>query len=48
MIFEGSGLSNLKAHPNLILVPAAVVAALMLSFNLLGDALTDVLSPRRR
>ncbi len=48
MIFEGSGLSNLKAHPNLILVPATVVAALMLSFNLLGDALTDVLSPRRR
>lgn len=48
MIFEGSGLSNLKAHPNLILVPAAVVASLMLSFNLLGDALTDVLSPRRR
>ncbi len=48
MIFEGSGLSNLKAHPNLILVPASVVAALMLSFNLLGDALTDVLSPRRR
>lgn len=48
MIFEGSGLSNLKAHPNLILVPAVVVASLMLSFNLLGDALTDVLSPRRR
>lgn len=48
MIFDGSGLTNLRAHPNLLLVPASVVAALLLSFNLLGDALNDVLSPRRR
>ena len=48
MIFDGSGLTNLRAHPNLLLVPAAVVAALLFSFNLLGDALNDVLSPRRR
>lgn len=48
MIFEGSGLTNLRSHPQLIAVPAVVVGALMLSFNLLGDALTDVLSPRRR
>ena len=48
MIFDGSGLTNLRAHPNLLLVPAVVVAALLFSFNLLGDALNDVLSPRRR
>jgi oligopeptide transport system permease protein len=48
MIFDASGLTNLRAHPNLMLVPAAVVAALLFSFNLLGDALNDVLSPRRR
>ncbi len=30
------------------LVPAAVVAALIFSFNLLGDALADVLTPRAR
>ncbi len=48
MIFDASGLTNLRAHPNLMLVPAAVLAALLLSFNLLGDALNDVLSPRRR
>ena len=48
MIFDGSGLTNLRTHPNLLLVPSAVLAALMLSFNLLGDALNDVLSPRRR
>ena len=48
MIFDGSGLTNLRTHPNLLLVPSAVLAALMLSFNLLGDVLTDVLSPRRR
>jgi oligopeptide transport system permease protein len=48
MIYDASGLTNLRAHPNLMLVPAAVVAALLFSFNLLGDALNDVLSPRRR
>jgi ABC-type dipeptide/oligopeptide/nickel transport system permease subunit len=48
MIFDGSGLTNLRAHPTLLLVPAVVVAALLFSFNLLGDALNDVLSPRRR
>ena len=48
MIFEGSGLTNLRAHPQLMLIPAIVVGLLMLSFNLLGDVLTDVLSPRRR
>jgi ABC-type dipeptide/oligopeptide/nickel transport system permease subunit len=48
MISEAVGLSNVRAHFHLILVPAVVLAALIVSFNLLGDALTDVLSPRRR
>jgi ABC-type dipeptide/oligopeptide/nickel transport system permease subunit len=48
MIFEGSGLSNLRNHPQIILIPALFIGALLFSFNLLGDALTDVLSPRRR
>ena len=48
MIFDASGLTNLRAHPELMLVPAVVVAALLFAFNLLGDALNDVLSPHRR
>jgi ABC-type dipeptide/oligopeptide/nickel transport system permease subunit len=48
MIFQYAGPTNVRAHPLLIFAPAMVVALLMLSFNLLGDALTDVLSPRRR
>jgi ABC-type dipeptide/oligopeptide/nickel transport system permease subunit len=48
MIAEGSDLSSLRAHPHILLVPATVVALLLFAFNLLGDALNDVLSPRRR
>ena len=48
MIFDASGLTTLRAHPNLMLVPAVAVAALLFSFNLLGDALNDVMNPHRR
>ncbi|MCH8815873.1 MAG: ABC transporter permease [Chloroflexi bacterium] len=48
MIFDYSGVTNVREHPQLILFPAAVISALMLSFNLLGDVLTEELSPRRR
>jgi len=48
MIFDGSGLRQLQAHPHLLLIPAAFVSALLVAFNLLGDALNDILSPRRR
>jgi ABC-type dipeptide/oligopeptide/nickel transport system permease subunit len=48
MISEAVGLSNVREHPTLLIVPASCVSALILSFNLLGDQLTDVLSPRRR
>ena len=46
MISDYAG--GIREHPNLVLAPAFVVACLVLAFNLLGDALTDVLSPRRR
>lgn len=48
MIFDYAGVTNVRAHFNLIFFPSLVVALLVLSFNLLGDVLTDVLSPRRR
>jgi ABC-type dipeptide/oligopeptide/nickel transport system permease subunit len=48
MISQYAGVTNVRAHPLLLFAPAIIVALLMLSFNLLGDALTDVLSPRRR
>jgi ABC-type dipeptide/oligopeptide/nickel transport system permease subunit len=46
MLFEGGSVRTLQAHPHLLLIPAAIVAALIFSFNLLGDALNDALSPR--
>jgi ABC-type dipeptide/oligopeptide/nickel transport system permease subunit len=38
----------LQNHPQLLLVPAAVVGTLILAFNLLGDAINDVITPRAR
>lgn len=40
--------TNIRDHPTLIFYPLVVIAALILSFNLLGDVLTDIMSPRRR
>ena len=48
MIFEGSGPRQVSAHPNLLLVPGVIAVLLFLSFNLLGDALNDVLNPHTR
>jgi ABC-type dipeptide/oligopeptide/nickel transport system permease subunit len=48
MLFEGGSIRTLQAHPHLLLIPGSVVAALIFAFNLLGDALTDVLTPRAR
>jgi hypothetical protein len=36
----------LASHPELLLVPATVVASLILAFNLLGDALNDVFTSK--
>jgi ABC-type dipeptide/oligopeptide/nickel transport system permease subunit len=48
MLYEGGSIRTLQANPHLLLVPGAVVAVLIFSFNLLGDALTDILTPRTR
>jgi ABC-type dipeptide/oligopeptide/nickel transport system permease subunit len=48
LIYEASGVRTLNVHPHLLAFPAAVVVALFFSFNLLGDALTDVFTPKAR
>jgi ABC-type dipeptide/oligopeptide/nickel transport system permease subunit len=48
MLYEGGSIRTLQAEPHLLLVPGAVVAMLIFSFNLLGDALTDILTPHAR
>lgn len=48
MLYEGGSIRTLQADPHLLLVPGAVVAMLIFSFNLLGDALMDVLTPHAR
>jgi ABC-type dipeptide/oligopeptide/nickel transport system permease subunit len=48
MIFQGASLTQVRQHPILIAVPAGCVVSLILAFNLLGDQLTDILSPRRQ
>jgi peptide/nickel transport system permease protein len=46
LINDGAPRSVLEHHPALLLVPAIIVAALIFAFNLLGDALNDVLTSR--
>ncbi len=46
MIFEASSVRTVNQHPHLLLFPGAIVAGLLFSFNLLGDALTDVFTPK--
>ncbi len=49
MIYEAStSIRAYSEHPYIIAAPAAVVAMLILAFNLLGDAVNDVLTPRAR
>jgi ABC-type dipeptide/oligopeptide/nickel transport system permease subunit len=48
LIFEASNLRTIENYPHLLLAPAIVVAMLIFAFNLLGDALNDVLTPRAR
>ncbi len=46
LIFDAAGQSTMRNYPHLIIFPAAVVGALIFAFNLLGDALNDVFTPR--
>ena len=48
MLFEGGHVSVLRNTPWLLLAPGAAAFLLMLSWNLLGDALSVVLNPRTR
>jgi ABC-type dipeptide/oligopeptide/nickel transport system permease subunit len=48
MIFDGSGVRQVQAHPHLLLVPGTIAVLLFVSFALFGDALNDVLNPRTR
>jgi ABC-type dipeptide/oligopeptide/nickel transport system permease subunit len=48
MILENFRARNLDLYPHLFFIPAFFAVALLLSFNLLGDALNDVLNPRTR
>jgi len=48
LIAEASSVRILDRYPHLLLGPGLIVALLVFSFNLLGDALNDVVNPRRR
>ncbi len=48
MILENFRARDLDRYPHLFFVPAFFAVLLLLSFNLLGDALNDVLNPRTR
>ncbi|MCH8310379.1 MAG: ABC transporter permease [Chloroflexi bacterium] len=48
MLLEAGSLSALRQVPWMLLTPGIVAWTLVLSWNLLGDALNDVLNPRTR
>jgi ABC-type dipeptide/oligopeptide/nickel transport system permease subunit len=48
LIYDASGVRTIQAYPYLMFFPAAIVAGLIFAFNLLGDALTDVFTPKAR
>ena len=46
MITDAGGARTFDLHPHLLLVPGVTIALLIFAFNLLGDAINDVVSPR--
>ena len=48
MVDDAGGWTSLILHPQMLLVPMGFILVLMLAFNLLGDAVNDVLNPRGR
>jgi ABC-type dipeptide/oligopeptide/nickel transport system permease subunit len=48
LIFDAQSVRTLNADPHLLLFPGAVVTVLFFAFNLLGDALTDIFTPKAR
>ena len=48
MLFEGASISALRNFPWLLLAPGTAAWLMVLAWNLLGDALNDVLNPKTR
>jgi ABC-type dipeptide/oligopeptide/nickel transport system permease subunit len=48
LIFDAQSVRTLNAEPHLLLLPGGVVIILFFAFNLLGDALTDIFTPKAR
>lgn len=48
LLWEGGNISVLRSEPWMLLAPAGAATLMMLAWNLLGDALNDVLNPRTR
>ena len=48
MLLEGGSISVLQVMPWLLIAPGVVAWLMVLAWNLLGDALNDVLNPRTR
>lgn len=48
MLFEYGSISILRQYPHLIVFPAGAIATIIFAWNLLGDALNDVVNPRTR
>ena len=48
MITTAGGVTTFQLHPHMLLVPGVIIALLIYSFNLLGDAVNDVVNPRGR
>lgn len=46
LIADGAGPQTLERYPHLLLAPAIPVALFFFAWNLLGDAMVDLLSPR--
>ena len=48
MLWEGMHISVLRSEPWMLLAPGTAAFLMILAWNLLGDALSDVLNPRTR
>ena len=48
MLYEGGSISALRVMPWILLAPGVIAWTMVLAWNLLGDALNDVLNPRTR
>lgn len=47
-MLSGSGRQYLTTHPHLAVIPGLAIMVTVLSFNLVGDSLRDILDPRLR